>query len=426
MKPVASYLCLVGVNHSTTTVATRERLAIGTSQLGDALVSLGSYVGKGVILSTCNRTEIYTVNGDSSYAKQASIDFLKTYSNISGADLRHYVYVHRDKEAIEHLFRVASGLDSMIIGEFEILGQVGRALEAAEKVRTVNFPLRNLFRNAIRTGRLVRDETLISRNALSVSSVAVDLAIGVIGNLSNRRILVIGASEAGMLVAKAARERGARHIAVTARSEERASTLAATLGGRSAAISNLKAELINSDVVISCAGAPHLLLDLHLVKEAMETRPQLPLVIIDIAVPRDVEPAVEQINNVSLYNIDHLSEVSDSNRELREKEIHSASAIVETQADKFFRWWQALEVRPTVSALVNRAEEIRLRQLNTTFKKLQGLSDEERASLESMTKAIVKKILHEPIQCLKENAHKEESYTELVRDLFGLEGEKQE
>ena len=426
MKPVASYLCLVGVNHSTTTVATRERLAISTSQLGDALVSLGSYVGKGVILSTCNRTEIYTVNGDSSYAKQASIDFLKTYSNISGADLRHYVYAYRDKEAIEHLFRVTSGLDSMIIGEFEILGQVGRALEAAEKVRTVNFPLRNLFRNAIRTGRLVRDETLISRNALSVSSVAVDLATGVIGNLSNRRILVIGASEAGMLVAKAARERGARYIAVTARSEERASTLAATLGGRSAAISNIKAELSTSDVVISCTGAPHLVLDLNLVKEAMETRPKLPLVIIDIAVPRDVDPAVEQINNVFLYNIDHLIEVSDSNRELREKEIRGASAIVETQADKFFRWWQALEVRPTVSALVNKAEEIRLRQLNITFKKLQGLSDEERASLESMTKAIVRKILHEPIQCLKENAHKEESYTELVRDLFGLEGEKRE
>jgi len=171
MKTVDSHLCVVGVNHSTTTIAIRERLAIGTSQLGDALVSLGSYVGKGVILSTCNRTEIYTVNSDSNYAKQASIDFLKTYSNISGEDLQRYVYVYRDKEAIEHLFRVASGLDSMIIGEFEILGQVGRALEAAEKVRAVNLPLRNLFRNAIRTGRLVRDETLLSRNALSVSSV---------------------------------------------------------------------------------------------------------------------------------------------------------------------------------------------------------------------------------------------------------------
>jgi glutamyl-tRNA reductase len=426
MKPVASYLCVVGVNHSTTTVAIRERLAIGTSQLGDALVSLGSYVGTGVILSTCNRTEIYTVNGDSSYAKQASIDFLKTYSNISGADLQRYIYVYRDKEAIEHLFRVASGLDSMIIGEFEILGQVGRALEAAEKVRTVNLPLRNLFRNAIRTGRLVRDETFLSRNALSVSSVAVDLVTGVIGNLSSRRILVIGASEAGMLVAKAARERGARHITVTARSEERASTLAAKLGGRATAISDIKAELSTSDVVISCTGAPHPVLDLHLVKEAMETRPKLPLVIIDIAVPRDVEPAVEKINNVFLYNIDHLSEVSDSNRELREKEIHSASAIVETQADRFFRWWQALEVRPTVSALVNKAEDIRLHQLHITLKKLQGLSDEERASLEYMTKAIVRKILHEPIKCLKENAHKEESYNELFRDLFGLGGEKQE
>lgn len=426
MKPVASYLCLVGVNHRTTTVAIRERLAISTSRLSDALVSLSGYVGKGVILSTCNRTEIYTVSGDSSYAIQASIDFLKGYSNIPSDDLQRYVYVHKERDAIEHLFRVASGLDSMIIGEFEILGQVGRALEAAEKVRTVNLPLRNLFRNAIRTGRLVRDETSISRNALSVSSVAVDLVTGVIGNLSNRRILVIGASEAGMLVAKAAREKGARYIAVTARSEERASNLAAMLGGRPAAIGDIKAELSASDAVISCTGAPHLILDLNLVKESMETRPNLPLVIIDIAVPRDVEPAVGQINNVFLYNIDHLSYVSNSNRELREKEIHSASAIVEAQADKFFRWWQALEVRPTVSALVNKAEEIRLRQLNTTFKKLPGLSDTERASLESMTKAIVNKILHEPIKCLKENAHKEQSYTELVRDLFRLDGGKEE
>jgi len=420
------YLCVVGVNHSITTVAIREKLAISTSQISDALVSLRNYIRQGVILSTCNRTEVYTVDGDGNYAEQASIDFLKTYSNISDHDLRYYVYVYKDKEAIEHLFRVASGLDSMIIGECEILGQVGRALEAAEKERMVNLPLRNLFRNAIRTGRQVRDETLISKNALSVSSVAVDLATGVVGNLSDCRILVIGAGEAGMLVAKAARERGAGEIAVIARSEDRASTLAAALGGRSAAMTNLKAELSTSDVVISCTGAPHLVLDLHVVKKAMETRPELPLVVIDIAVPRDAEPAVGQINNVFLYNIDHLNEVSESNRELREKEILSASAIVERQADKFFWWWRALEVRPTVSALVRKVEEIRRRQLNITFKKLEGLSDEERASLEAMTKAIVKKILHEPIQCLKENEYKEESYTKLVSDLFRLEAEKSE
>jgi glutamyl-tRNA reductase len=158
----------------------------------------------------------------------------------------------------------------------------------------------------------------------------------------------------------------------------------------------------------------------------METRPELPLVVIDIAVPRDVDPAVEQISNVFLYNIDHLTEVSESNRELREKEIHSAAAIIDTQADKFLRWWQALEVRPTISALVKKAENIRRHQLYTTVKKLDGLSEEELASLDAMTKAIVKKILHEPIQYLKENTHREEGYTQLVHDIFGLDGDKRE
>jgi glutamyl-tRNA reductase len=426
VKLVDAHLCVVGVNHSTTTVAIREKLAISTRQLSDALVSLRSYMNHGVILSTCNRTEIYAVVGDGRYTEQSSIDFLKTYSDISNTDLVRYIYVYKDKDAIKHLFRVTSGLDSMIIGEFEILGQVGRALEAAERVRMANLPLRNLFQNAIRTGRLVRDETLISRNALSVSSVAVDLATRVVGNLSNCRILVIGAGEAGMLVARAARERGAREIAVTTRSEERAATVAAALGGRQAAMSNLKAELSTSDVVISCTGAPHLVLDLNLLKEAMETRPELPLVVIDIAVPRDVEPAVEQIDNVFLYNIDHLTEVSESNRELREKEIRSASAIIETQADKSFRWWRSLEVRPTVSALAKKAEGIRRRQLDMTLKTFQGLSDDELASLDAMTKAIVKKILHEPIQYLKENANNGEGYTKLVRDLFHLDREKPE
>ena len=426
MKPADMHICVVGVNHSTTTVAIREKLAISTRQLSDALVSLGIYVDHGIILSTCNRTEIYTVSSDGHNTEQASADFLRTYSDLSDKELRRHLYIYKDKGAVEHLFRVASGLNSMIIGEYEILGQVARALDVAERVKMANFPLCNLFRNAIRTGRQVREETLISRNALSVGSVAIDLAIGVLGSLSNCRVLVIGAGEAGMLVARAAKGRGAQEIAVTSRSEERAATVAAALGGGLASMSNLEAELSISDIVISCTGAPHLILDLNLLKESMKTRPELPLVVIDIAVPRDVDPAVEQINNVFLYNIDHLTEVSESNRELREKEIHSAEAIIDTQADKFFRWWRALEVRPTVSALVKKTEGIRRRQLSATVKKLNGLSEEELASLDAMTKAIVKKILHEPIQYLKENQHHEESHTKLVRDIFGLDGDKRE
>lgn len=417
-------LYVLGVNHSTTPIAFREKLAISNSCIGDALISLRSYVDQGVILSTCNRTEVYTTASNGRSAEQACFEFLKVHANVSDADLLPYIYAYKDKRAIGYLFCVASGLDSMIIGEFEILGQVGEALEAAERAQMVDLPLRNLFHNAIRVGRRVRDETLISRNALSVSSVAVDLAAKVVGDINNCRILVIGAGEAGRLVAKSARERGAHEIAVTNRSEERASILAEALGGRPIPLSDLKSELSASDIVISCTGAPHLMLDVTLVKEAMKNRHGLPLVIIDIAVPRDVEAAVKDIDNVFLYNIDHLTEVSESNRELRERELGRATEIAEMEADKFYRWWRALEVRPTISALVTKAEKIRQRQLSTTIKKLKGLSDEERTSMEAMTKAIVNKLLHDPIQLLKEDVHSNEGYTQVVRELFRLDGEK--
>jgi len=417
---------VVGVNHSTTPIAFREKLAISAGQLGDALISLRRYVRHGVILSTCNRTEVYAMDSEGHSAKQASIDFLKAQTNISEADLQLYIYVHKDKEAIEHLFRVASGLDSMIIGEFEILGQAGRALETAEKMRMVHLPLRNLFRNAIRIARRVRTETLISRNALSISSVAVDLATRIVGNLGSCRILVIGAGEAGRLVAKAAKERGAHQIAVISRSEERASALAAALGGRAVALGNLRDELAASDILISCTGAPHTVLGVDFTDETMRARPERPLAIIDIAVPRDVEPGVERISGVFLYNIDDLIEVSDSNRGQREEEIGRAQLIIDAEVEKFCFWWTTLEVRPTVSALTRKAEEIRRRQLNMTVGKLTGLSDEERDALDAMTRAIVKKILHEPIQCIKKNADKSEGYNQLIRELFRLDGEKPE
>ena len=425
METPGIHLCAVGVNHRTMPIVFRERLAIPDSQLGDALASLNNYVSQGIILSTCNRTEIYALDSDIRLAEQNSLDFLKSRINISDQDLLPHVYIHQAEKAIEHLFCVASGLDSMIIGEFEILGQVRLALEQAERTQLASLPLLNLFRQAVRVGRRARTETGISQNALSVSSVAVDLAMKVVGDLSRCRIIVIGAGEAGTLVAKAARERGSRQIAITTRSQEKASVLAAALGGRSVHLSNLKEELEISDIVISCTGSPHLILDSPLVLEAMKARPQKPLVIIDIAVPRDVEPEVERIDNVFLYNIDHLIEISDSNRKLREDEIHRAEEIVGAEVHRFSSWWQTLEVLPVISALVKRAEDMRQTQLNRTLKKLRDLSDEERDSLEAMTKAIVQKLLHEPIQCLKENAHNTD-YAQMVCKLFQLDDEEPE
>jgi glutamyl-tRNA reductase len=314
----------------------------------------------------------------------------------------------------------------MIIGEYEILGQVKQALEAAEKAKVVNLPLRRLFQSAIRTGRRAREETEISKNALSVGSVAVDLAARVVGDFGDCKMMVIGTGEAGRLVAKAARDRGTSQIVVASRTRERASALAAVLGGIPVSLNNLVEELSTCNIVVTCASAPRQILDSCRVKSAMKARPELPLVIIDIAVPRNVASAVSKINNVFLYNIDDLTQVSNLNREQREEEIRQVEKIILAELVKFNSWQQALEFRPTVSALMKKAEGIRRRQLEQTIGKLHYLSDEERDSLEAMTRSIVTKILKDPICRLRATAGSNHGYAELVRELFQLDMEKPE
>ena len=417
-------ICLVGVNHRTAPVAVREKAAIRTAKLDNSLQLLRAYASQGVILSTCNRTEVYTVAGEDSHAKAASLNFLQTHLDIPDTTLRRYTYVLEGDAAVEHLFRIACGLDSMIVGEYEVLGQVSQALEVAEKAKMVNLPLRHLFQNAIRTGRRVREETEISKNALSVSSVAVDLAVRTIGDLGSCKMLVIGAGEAGRLAAKAAKDRGVSQIIVASRTRERASVLAAALGGLPIGMNDLVEELNTCNLVVACAGAPHWLLDVCHVETAMRHRPELPLVIIDIAVPRNVAPAVAQIDNVFLYNIDNLTRVSEKNRKQREGEIEQAAEIIAAEMAEFTAWWRALEVRPVITALMKKAEDIRTAQLNKTLKKLRPLSDEEQANLTAMTKSIITKILQDPISYLKENTNINGEHAEIVNELFQLDVEQ--
>lgn len=416
-------ISLVGINHHTAPVAIRERAAIRAGKLDDSLELLRSYVSPGVILSTCNRTEVYTVTNNDSQARALSLNFLQTHLAIPDNTLQRYTYVLEGEAAVEHLFRIACGLDSMIIGEYEVLGQVRQALEVAEKAKMVSLPLRHLFQNAIRAGRRVREETGISRNALSVSSVAVDLAAKTIGDLESCKMLVIGAGEAGRLAAKAAKDRGVSQITVASRTQKRASTLAMALGGLPISMNDLAEELNTCNLVVACAYAPHYLLDVCQVETAMRHRPELPLVIIDIAVPRNVVPAVAQINNVFLYNIDDLTQISEQNRSQRKGEIEQAAKIIAAEMAEFTAWWQVLEIRPVVSALMKKAEDIRSTQLNKTLKKLRSLSDEERDNLTAMTKSIVTKILQDPINYLKANGNGD--YTDMVSELFRLNMEQQ-
>ena len=254
-------ICAVGVNYSTTPVTIREKLSIPKAQMQEALASLRDYVPRGIILDTCNRTEIYALSNDSHYAERALRQFLKDWSGVSDEELSPHLYVHHNYRAMRRLCKITSGLYSMIIGEHEILGQVGQALENAEVAKMVDTPLRRLFQHAISTGRKARDETGISRNAVSVSSVAVDISSKVTCvDVQNCRVLLLGAGEAGKLVARAFVQRGSSAISVASRSFRRAQELAQNLGAQAIDIKEMGIEMAESDIVISCTGSPHLVI----------------------------------------------------------------------------------------------------------------------------------------------------------------------
>ncbi len=412
---------LVGVNYQTAPITIREKLAISADKLPSSLSRVHTYLPAGIILSTCNRTEIYSVDNDINYARETCLNFLKAYLDTLDIDLQQYVYVFEDKAAVEHLFRVASGLESMVVGEYEVLGQVRQALDIAEKAEMVNLPLRYVFNSAIHTGRRVREMTGISENAVSVSSIAVDLAQGITGDLTKCKVLIIGTGEAGRLVAKVAKERGASQIVIASRTKERAQTLAASLNGISVEIKDIVDELNSTDIVITCSKAPHWILDMKRIEKPLSQRSGLPLVIIDIGVPRNVEPEVGRMKNVFLYNIDDLTEISNTNRKHRENAVQQAEKIIADELGKFLSWRQDFEIRPIITALTSKAEKIRSAQLEKTLKKLPVLSEEQRDNLEAMTKSIVTRILQDPVQYLRNNGNSDHS--DIVKELFQLDEE---
>jgi glutamyl-tRNA reductase len=329
--------------------------------------------------------------------------------------------MERGLDAVRHLTETASGLCSMIVGEWEIQGQVRRALQAAEAAGMADPHINKVFQQAIRVGRRVREETDISKNALSVSSVAVKLAAGAVGDVRKCRVVLVGAGQAGKLVTRAFAQRGVSDVAVINRSLDCAEELAASVGGRAVALENLRVEMEAADIVISCTGAPHAVVDYDIVANVMRTRPSRPLVIVDIAVPRDIDPAVKRVDGVHLYDIDDCMNVSKTHRRAREKEIARAMSIIDEEMERFAEQWHAMSVKPIVDALMQKAEGIRKRQLQLTLKKLPPLSDDERDSIEAMTRSIVHKILHNPVECLKNNGQDDGAMVNVVKELFDIE-----
>lgn len=411
---------LTGINHQKAPVAVREKIAISTGKLDNALSELSTYTDYGIILSTCNRTEVYTADNNDTQSEKSSFEFFKARMDIPDNTLPQYMYRMEDITAVEHLFRVASGLESMIIGEYEVLGQMGQALKTAERAGMSSLPLRHIFQHALRTGRRVREETEISRNALSVSSVAVDMATAVIGELKGNTMLIIGVGEAGRLVAKVAKSRGISRLIVVGRTSDRAESLAAQIGGIPTTSEKLEEELCSANIVVTCAGAPHRILSVGQVKRAIEKRPDIPMVIIDIAVPRNVEPYVNKINNVFLYNIDDLTRLCNANFDQRTGEIDKTMLIIADEVERFSSWWKEYKIRPVIRAISDKVEKIRSTQLDRTLKRIRNINEEDRYHLEMMTRAIVTKIMKDPIHYLKSNGNEDHDGMEIVKQLFHL------
>ena len=412
---------VVGLNHHTAPLEVREKLAVGKAQLSDALKAMGTYVGQGVILSTCNRSEVYTLGSDRAVERRLK-EFLTDYFEVTSIDVDRYVYSYRHEECIRHLFRVASSLDSMILGEGQILRQVRDAFAAAAEEHTVQSPLSRLFHQALRVGKRVRRDTGISRNASSVSRACVELARQLLGDLRQLKGIVIGTGDAGKLAAVALKESGLARLAVTNRTFERAVELATELDGEAIPFQDMEAALQDVDIAIGSTGSPGHVLGESAISRAMATRPERPLFLIDIAVPRDIDPASAQLDNVFLYDVDDLQSISAANRLERERQALRAEEMVNGEVEQFLDWYRTLEVVPTIATIRKKAEKIRERELAKLLQRLDHkLTPADIESVETMSRAIVNKLLHDPTTHLRD--HHSSAKIQLARELFNLEDE---
>ena len=409
-------IILVGISHKTAPVAVRERFAFSSEELPDALPRFGGAVA---VLSTCNRTEVYLAVPHTVTAKSVIALLRELKGDVDAPD--DAFYHSTGDEATRHLYRVAAGIESMVLGESEILGQVRAAFSAATAAGTHNAVLSRLFHGAIRSGRRARSQTHIGRHAVSISSTAVALARRTLGDLSNRSVLVVSAGEAGKLAARSLAQSGASKLLVTNRTASRARELAADLDGKAVPFKELKQAMADSDIVISSSAAPDFLISKNDVVGAMRGRNGRELLLIDIAVPRDVDPAVRELPGVHLYDIDDLQALIEQNMNARRREVANVERIVDEELDRFGEWLRARGVVPTVTALLASAEEARQTEVARTFKRLKDLTPQQRERVEAMTNALVKKLLHDPITRLR--GADGERYVGAVRELFSLDDE---
>ena len=429
-------LVLVGLNHKTAPVEVRECLAPEQDQVPEMLrQGLGlPGVREMLMLSTCNRVEVLAAARDGQEAGLALCDWLTRGRQADPKLVKNSLYLHLDEQAVRHLFRVAASLDSLVLGEPQILGQIKEAYRLASQLGTTSAVLNRLLHKTFQVAKRVRSETNIGGSAVSISYAAVELAKKIFDDLHGLQALLVGAGEMAELAAEHLVAAGVAGLSVANRTLERAVELNRRLGrgsGAAYSLEELPRALSSVDIVITSTGSPQPVVSSELARAALRKRRGRPIFFIDIAVPRDVEPAVAQVDGCFVYDIDDLTQVVEANRAQRQEEAQEAERIVSQEVLKFSQWLRSLEVTPTIAALTGKAERLRAAEVERTLKDLGGLTPEQAQALDRLTKALVKKMLHDPIMFLKSDAHSksEESRREhlaLLRRAFRLEEENSE
>ena len=424
-----SELLAIGVSHKTAPVEVRERVALPEARAAVFLRDLRGTgeVHEAVAISTCNRTEIYMVVGNPVEAESRALAMLATQAGIRPTALAASIYSPRNCDAARHLYRVTAGLDSMIVGEAEIQGQIKRAYEAAIAGETVGPLTNHLFKAALATGKRVRTETAIGERQLSLPAVAVALAREQLGSLDGRSVVVVGTGETGELTARALADSGGRTVFVASRRRDRAISLARRYGGVSVMFDELPGVLEQADMVVAATASPHLLLEAQELAEVMDLRSWRPLLLIDLAVPRDIDSACGEIEGVSLYDVDDLQAVIARNRRVRQAEARKAEGIIEQEIGHFAVWLGSLEVLPTLTALRLHAVEIAEQVVRENAGKWDSASPRDLERVDALAQAIVNRLLHHPTARLRElQDDRVHARMALIRDLFGLEVETSE
>jgi len=428
-------ILILGLNHESAPVHIRETVAFPESDIGRPLREVQDLDGikENLIVSTCNRVEVLLAVEKREDAEEALRAFISRFHSVDRQELDPHLYLHTGSAAIRHLYRVASGLDSLVLGEPQILGQVKDAYDYAREAGTVGLVLDRLLNKTFAVAKKVRTETGIGRSAVSISFAAVELAKKIFGETEGRTAMIIGAGEMGELALRHLVSSGIKEVLVANRTFEKAVDLAEEFGGTAVRFEDLHDYLVITDIVISSTGAPRTIIQADDVKKLMGRRKYQPMFFIDIAVPRDIDGAVNDIDNAYLYNVDDLQAVVNSNVKERAKEAEKAEEMVQREVGTFQKWVSSLQVKPTIVSLRKKVEGIRESETEKALARMSNLSDKDRQQVKSLANAIVNKILHGPQTALRDASHTEEAglYLEVTRRMFDLpddpeEGEKRD